>query len=209
MTERPARLAKIILTVALALGGTFMVPAAEPWPDRQPARNLFHTLLGKSESELSAKLDAAWRQLFYGDDKNQRVYYPVGDDMAYIADVGSSDVRTEGMSYGMMIAVQTNHQQEFNRLWRWADKYMRHADGPRRGFFAWHCKFDGTQLDPGSRCCSPPTAGVTSPPMRRGSAGTPRPTTAHPPSITALRRRHCCAKCSTKKPPPRSRLSSI
>ncbi len=150
MTERPACLAKIILTVALALGGTFMVPAAELLPDRQPARNLFHTLLGKSESELSAKLDAAWRQLFYGDDKNQRVYYPVGDDMAYIADVGSNDVRTEGMSYGMMIAVQTNHQQEFNRLWRWADKYMRHPDGPRRGFFAWHCQFDGAQLDPGS-----------------------------------------------------------
>jgi oligosaccharide reducing-end xylanase len=125
-------------------------PAAAPRAAPTPAPNLFHTLLGKSESELSAKLDVAWRQLFYGDNKNQRVYYPVGDDMAYIADVGSSDVRTEGMSYGMMIAVQTNHQQEFNRLWRWADKYMRHASGPRRGFFAWHCKFDGTQLDPGS-----------------------------------------------------------
>ena len=24
------------------------------------------------------------------------------------------------------------------------------AAGPRRGYFAWHCKFDGTQLDPGS-----------------------------------------------------------
>jgi oligosaccharide reducing-end xylanase len=150
MTQSSARRAKITLMVVTALGGTIMAPAGELLPDCQSAPNLFHTLLGKSESELSAKLDAAWRQLFYGDDKNQRVYYPVGGDMAYIADVGSNDVRTEGMSYGMMIAVQTNHQQEFNRLWRWADKYMRHPDGARRGFFAWHCNFDGTSLDPGS-----------------------------------------------------------
>lgn len=114
------------------------------------SRNLFAELLGKSETEVGAKLDAAWQQLFYGDDKNQRVYFPVGDDLAYIADIGSNDVRSEGMSYGMMIAVQLNHRAEFDRLWKWANKYMRHDSGPRRGYFAWQCKYDGTQLDPGS-----------------------------------------------------------
>ena len=113
-------------------------------------RNLFTELLGKSESEVGTKLDAAWQQLFYGNDENQRVYFPVGDDLAYIADIGSSDVRSEGMSYGMMIAVQLDHRAEFDRLWKWADKNMRHTSGPRRGYFAWQCKFDGTQLDPGS-----------------------------------------------------------
>ncbi len=112
-------------------------------------RNLFHELLGKSEAELDAKLDAAWRHFFAGDD-SQRIYFPVGADLAYIADIGSGDVRSEGMSYGMMLAVQLDKRAEFDRLWKWANKYMRHADGPRKGYFAWHCKFDGTQLDPGS-----------------------------------------------------------
>jgi oligosaccharide reducing-end xylanase len=70
--------------------------------------------------------------------------------MAYIANIGSSDVRSEGISYGMMIAVQLNKQEEFNRLWQWANRYMRHADGPLAGYFAWQCKFDGTQMDHGS-----------------------------------------------------------
>jgi oligosaccharide reducing-end xylanase len=116
----------------------------------QPTPNLFQTLLGKSETELDAKIDAAWQSLFAGNDQTQRVYYPVGDDMAYIADVGSDDVRSEGMSYGLMIAVQLDKRAEFDRLWKWCKTYMYHSTGPRRGYFAWHCKFDGTQLDPGS-----------------------------------------------------------
>lgn len=117
-------------------------PAAAP--------NLFASLLGKSESELDAKLAAAWRHFFEGDERSQRLYYPVGDDLAYIADTGNGDVRSEGISYGMMIAVQLNKKAEFDRLWRWANKFMRHADGPRAGYFAWQCKFDGTVIDPGS-----------------------------------------------------------
>ncbi len=62
-------------------------------------RNLFHEYLGKSDAEIQAKIDAAWEQLFYGDDASERVYYPVGEDMAYIADIGNGDVRSEGMSY--------------------------------------------------------------------------------------------------------------
>ncbi len=116
----------------------------------QPAANLFKTLLGKSGQQLDAKLDAAWQSLFNGNGDSERVYYPVGSDMAYIADVGSADVRSEGMSYGLMIAVQRDKQAEFNRLWKWCKTYMYHASGPRRGYFAWHCKFDGIQIDPGS-----------------------------------------------------------
>src|ERR1035437_8515152 len=106
-------------------------------------RNLFAELLGKTNNELQAKLDAAWQQLFYGDDRTQRIYYPVGNDLAYIADIDSKDVRSEGMSYGMMIAVQMDRRAEFDRLWKWANTYMRHTSGPRAGYFAWHCKFDG------------------------------------------------------------------
>ncbi len=109
-------------------------------------RNLFQEYLGKTDAEIQKKLDSAWDQLFYGDDTFERVYYPVGEDMAYIADIGHQDVRSEGMSYGMMIAVQLDKQEEFDRLWNWAKTYMYQSDGPYRGYFAWHCNFDGEQL---------------------------------------------------------------
>lgn len=110
-------------------------------------RNLFKEMLGKGEAEIQARLDASWEQLFYGDDDTQRVYYPVGKDMAYIEDIGHNDVRSEGMSYGMMIAVQMDKKEEFDRLWKWARTYMYHTSGPYRGYFAWHCKPNGKQID--------------------------------------------------------------
>ena len=110
-------------------------------------RNLFKEYLGKSNEDIQAKLEAAWNQLFYGSDDSERVYYPVGEDMAYIEDIGNGDVRTEGMSYGMMIAVQLDKKEEFNRLWKWAKTYMYQTDGPDQGYFAWHCTTDGQKLD--------------------------------------------------------------
>jgi len=110
-------------------------------------RNLFEEYLGKSDAEVELKLNAAWEQLFYGNDASERVYYPVGEDMAYIADIGNGDVRSEGMSYGMMIAVQLDKKEEFDRLWKWAKTYMYQSDGPFQGYFAWHCTTDGEQLD--------------------------------------------------------------
>lgn len=130
----------ILLLLGLAGAG-----CAAPQP-----RNLFHDLLGRSEAELDAKLEAVWAHFFLGDTNSERLYYPVGPDLAYIADIGSGDVRSEGMSYGMMLAVQLDKRAEFDRLWRWANRYMRHADGPRQGYFAWQCKFDGTVIDSGS-----------------------------------------------------------
>jgi oligosaccharide reducing-end xylanase len=114
-----------------------------------PYRNLFQEYLGKPDAEVQAKLESAWQQLFYGDNDDQRVYYPVGADMAYIEDIGNSDVRTEGMSYGMMMAVQLDKKAEFDRLWKWAMTYMFQAQGPFKGYFAWHCSTDGKQLDAG------------------------------------------------------------
>ena len=108
--------------------------------------NLFKDYLGKTDEEIQAKIDSAFDQLFYGDDSTERVYYPVGSDMAYISDIANADVRSEGMSYGMMIAVQLNKKEEFDRLWKWTKTYMYQTDGGYKGYFAWHCKTDGTQL---------------------------------------------------------------
>lgn len=113
-------------------------------------RSLFEELLGRSAAEVDTKIEAAWRQLFHGNGETERVYYPVPGEMAYIADIGNGDVRSEGMSYGMMIAVQLDRRAEFDRIWKWAKTHMCHASGPRAGYFAWHCRFDGTPLSAGS-----------------------------------------------------------
>ncbi len=110
--------------------------------------NVLHEI-GLTDEEIQARIDAVWQSLFYGDDDTERVYYPVGDDMAYMLDVNNQDVRSEGMSYGMMIAVQTDHQEEFNRLWKWAKTYMYHESGQYAGYFSWHNRPDGTRIDRG------------------------------------------------------------
>ena len=107
-------------------------------------RNLFHELLGKTEAEINSKIQAAWTHYFEGDKDTQRLYFEDSPDTAYIADIGNGDVRSEGMSYGMMIAVQLDRHAEFDKLWKWARTHMYHGDGPRRGYFAWSCRFDGT-----------------------------------------------------------------
>lgn len=125
-------------------------PTTDPMPiksfETDKYRNLFKEYLGVSDAEIQGKLNTAWDQLFYGDDNSQRVYYPVGEDMAYIEDIGNGDVRSEGMSYGMMIAVQMNKKEEFDRLWKWTKNYMYQVDGPYQGYFAWHCTTDGEKL---------------------------------------------------------------
>ncbi len=109
--------------------------------------NLFVELLGMRSAQVNEKIDSAFEQLFFGDDRTQRVYYPAGQDMAYVLDVANKDVRTEGMSYGMMIAVQLGRRDVFDRLWKWATTYMQMKEGPHRGYFAWHCTNEGAILD--------------------------------------------------------------
>jgi oligosaccharide reducing-end xylanase len=115
-------------------------------------RDLFQELLGKNDAEVDAKIAAAWAQFFHGNGDSQRLFYPVDGGMAYVPDVANHDVRTEGMSYGMMICVQLNHQDEFNQIWKWAKIHLYQRDGPMKGYFAWHADFDGKQLDPGPAC---------------------------------------------------------
>jgi len=64
----------------------------------------------------------------------------------YITDWANRDVRTEGMSYGMMITEQLGKKAEFDALWNWAMTYMYIADPrhPSHGYFSWSCKTDGT-----------------------------------------------------------------
>lgn len=104
-------------------------------------RNLFAEL-GYKQKDIDKKLKSVFESVFYGPDK---VYFEVGDSMAYISDIKNHDVRTEGMSYGLMIAVQFDRKDIFDRLWRWGKKYMQHQEGLLKGYFAWSCKTDGTR----------------------------------------------------------------
>lgn len=115
-------------------------------------RNLF-VEAGHSEVDVCEKIDFAYRQLFHGDPSTESLYFDVGENsnglLAQIRDIGSGDVRSEGMSYGMMIAVQLGKQREFDALWNWAKSFMFHDDpeSPSYGYFSWSLAFDGTPND--------------------------------------------------------------
>lgn len=96
-------------------------------------RNVFLEA-GYSQKDIDAKVAQAYHDLFEGPNK---VYFEVGDSMAYVSDIKNHDARTEGLSYGMMIAVQLNKKDVFDRIWRWSKKYLQHQGGPRDGYFAW------------------------------------------------------------------------
>ena len=141
-----------ILTAILFVSFMAVLPASAQWPARNSRpwekgafetrqyRNLF-VEMGYQPQAVEKKLQEVFDDVFRGPNK---VYFEVGDSLGYISDIKNHDVRTEGMSYGMMIAVQMNQKDIFDRLWRWSKKYMQHQQGSREGYFAWSCKTDGT-----------------------------------------------------------------
>jgi oligosaccharide reducing-end xylanase len=110
---------------------------------------------GHREQEVQARLQTAFQQFFHGDPHTQSIYFETGSNsngkLAYITDWANHDVRTEGMSYGMMIAVQLDRKEKFDSIWNWANTYMKVNDpkNPSYGFFAWSCKTDGTHNSDG------------------------------------------------------------
>ena len=106
-------------------------------------RNIFKEC-GYSEEEIEKRVKETFETIFYGSEE-ERFYHEAGADMGYMEDTGNHDVRTEGMSYGMMVCVQMNRKQEFDRLWKWVRTYMYIEDGPGKNYFAWSCAVDGTR----------------------------------------------------------------
>ena len=106
-------------------------------------RNIFKEC-GYSEEEIEKRVKETFETIFYGSEE-ERFYHEAGADMGYMEDTGNHDVRTEGMSYGMMVCVQMNRKQEFDRLWKWVRTYMYIEDGPGKNYFVWSCAVDGTR----------------------------------------------------------------
>ena len=110
---------------------------------------------GHAPAETQARIDKAFQQLFHGDPLSERVYFESGSNangrLAYMTDWANNDARTEGMSYGMMIAVQMNKKREFDALWNWSNTYMLITDpkNPNVGYFAWSMNTDGSPRSTG------------------------------------------------------------
>jgi oligosaccharide reducing-end xylanase len=119
---------------------------------RLPSKNLFAEA-GISQADVDQRIQSTFQQLFHGDSNNETVYYAAGKNdngpLAYITDVNSKDVRSEGMSYGMMITVQLDKKAEFDALWNWARSimYQTNPKHPAYGYFAWSMTTDGKALD--------------------------------------------------------------
>lgn len=102
-------------------------------------RNVFAEI-GKSPEEITQRLEEVVYTFFESEDK---VYFRVGEDMGYLEDTGNHDARTEGMSYGMMMCVQLDRKEDFDRIWKWSKTYMWMSEGINEGYFAWSCQTNG------------------------------------------------------------------
>lgn len=88
---------------------------------------------GYDNEEINSRIENIWFEIFEGPNK----FYFENGDFAYIVDTGNDDVRTEGMSYGMLMAVLYDRQDVFDKLWNWTMKYMYMDYGIHEHYFAW------------------------------------------------------------------------
>jgi oligosaccharide reducing-end xylanase len=104
--------------------------------------NLFAEL-GISQELIDKKMKDTFDTMFF--DPEERVYFEMGDNMGYMLDTGNNDARTEGMSYGMMMAVQMDRKDIFDRLWLFSKTFMYQSSGKFQGYFAWSVSREGVK----------------------------------------------------------------
>jgi len=96
-------------------------------------RNVFKEA-GYKQADIDAKIEKAYKDLF---ESPAGIYFNVGDTMGYVSDLKNHDARSEGLSYGMMVAVQMDKKEVFDKIWCWTKKYTQHQEGPTEAYFAW------------------------------------------------------------------------
>ncbi|MEN9307954.1 MAG: hypothetical protein RL173_1886 [Fibrobacterota bacterium] len=99
-------------------------------------RNLFAEF-GYSQEKIDEKVNGAFNQLFFGDSATQRLFRVVPGDTTMGFIDATDYVLTEGQSYGMMIAVQLDRKDIFDKLWKFAKNHMQQKSGDQQGYFAW------------------------------------------------------------------------
>lgn len=125
-------------------GGAAALGTLSPRTGPSSYPNVLSEVMGLSESMVSAEIDKVYDQLFHGDAATEAIYFRAGSDQAYIQDILHGDVRTEGIGFGMMIAVQLDNPSEFDALWRYAESTLRIKAGPNSGYYGSFC--DTSQL---------------------------------------------------------------
>jgi len=105
-------------------------------------RNLFAEL-GYPQAEIDRRIQEIWDAIF--GDGPLSVYQEVGEDMGFVTDTGNNDVRTEGQSYAMLMAVLYDNKEVFDRVWKWTKEYMYMDEGDNAGYFAWSVGLDGAK----------------------------------------------------------------
>jgi len=92
------------------------------------------------------------RYLWNGPLYNERTNPANGQREAYILAVnGGGDVRTEGMGWALMLAVQANDQYRFNLLRNFVANHMRQNP---YGYYNWHTDANGNLIN-GDNGCAP------------------------------------------------------
>lgn len=102
---------------------------------------------GYDAEAVGRRLKAIVDTMFFGDE-DETIYGEFGD-VAYVTDTGNHDVRSEGMSYAMMVFVQLDMKEHFDKIWRFCKKYMFLTEGPNKGYFAWSVGLDGEKFSDG------------------------------------------------------------
>jgi len=103
--------------------------------------------LGYDPIEVKERLVDIVQTVFFGS-QEERIYGEIGE-MGYVEDTGNHDVRTEGMSYAMMVFVQMDLKENFDKIWRFAKTFMFMTEGENEGYFAWSVGKDGTKYSNG------------------------------------------------------------
>ena len=99
--------------------------------------------LGISGEQIEKKIKHTFETMFFH--PIERIYFEMGDNMGYMLDTGNNDARTEGMSYGMMMAVQMGRKDIFDQLWLFSKTYMYQDKGKYQGYFAWSVSTEGVK----------------------------------------------------------------
>jgi oligosaccharide reducing-end xylanase len=155
----PARLLPLLMFSGVWLAAGLNLQGADTMPKADSAgafatgkyRNLFAEI-GKSPVEIRKKVDSAFQQLFHGNLTNETVYYEAGTNangsLAFVTDIKHLDVRSEGLSYGMIIAVQLGKKAEFDAIWNWSKTYLyvSETNHPSFGFFTWQARTNGARM---------------------------------------------------------------
>ena len=97
--------------------------------------------IGIDDESAKKRVEECFNTIFF--DPENGFYHDVDADSGCMEDTGNIDARTEGMSYGMMMAVQMNRKDLFDKLWCFSRRYMYHEDGKYQGYFAWSVQLDG------------------------------------------------------------------